>query len=256
VVSTHNACRLPAHVPSQNAAPLGVAYVAAALGLGICLGVDFSKTAKEGEQGLGPDLLSEVRKLPESTWAKDVRDECTSGIAFDERPQAGDWLAIWGGSSATGCVALQLAKLAGLRVVCVLDVARNGARMLKLGADLLVDRLDEERAIEIVRGVTGGNRCLALPSAGAAAHLVGLSGLPKDDIAGVKKHVVPIKAFHEAEPVGEALMEWVEKLLERRLLQTPDIEVAEGGLKGINEALDRLRDGSVNGPRIVVPLQK
>jgi NADPH:quinone reductase-like Zn-dependent oxidoreductase len=218
-------------------------------------------------------LLSEVRKLPESTWAKDVRDECTSGISFDERPQAGDWLAIWGGSSATGCVALQLAKLAGLRVVCVLDVARNGARMLKLGADLLVDRLDEERAIEIVRGVTGGNlryaidtrskesaallaRCLALPSAGAATHLVGLSGLPKEDIAGVKKHVVPIKAFHEAEPVGEALMEWVEKLLERRLLQTPDIEVAEGGLKGINEALDRLRDGSVNGPRIVVPLQK
>ena len=37
-------------------------------------------------------------------------------------------------------------------------------------------------------------------------------------------------------------------------MATPDIELAEGGLHGINAALDRLRDGSVNGPRIVVPL--
>lgn len=35
---------------------------------------------------------------------------------------------------------------------------------------------------------------------------------------------------------------------ERQLLRTPDIEVAAGGLEGINAALDRLRDRSVNGP--------
>jgi hypothetical protein len=86
------------------------------------------------------------------------------------------------------------------------------------------------------------------------AHLVGLTGLPKEPIEGVVYHSVPIKVFHEAPQVGEGLMIWLEKLLEQKLLATPDIEVAEGGLQGINAALDKLRDGTVNGPRIVVPL--
>jgi D-arabinose 1-dehydrogenase-like Zn-dependent alcohol dehydrogenase len=177
------------------------------------------------------------------------------------------------GSSATGSVALQLAKLAGLRVICVLDVARNGARMLKHGADLLVDRLDPDRAVEIIRSVTGGRLRFGIDTRGresasllghamrsertgaGRAHLVGLTGLPKEAIPGVVFHSVPIKAFHEAPEVGECLMIWAEKLLEHGLLSTPDIEIVEGGLEGINEALDKLRDGTVNGPRIVVPLQ-
>ena len=44
-------------------------------------------------------------------------------------------------------------------------------------------------------------------------------------------------------------------MVEQKLLATPDIEVADGGSQGIDAALDRLRDGSVNGPRIVVPLK-
>jgi hypothetical protein len=89
---------------------------------------------------------------------------------------------------------------------------------------------------------------------GVRSHLVGLTGIPKESINGVVYHSVPIKAFHEAPQLGEGLMIWLEKLLENKLIATPDIEVAEGGLEGINAALDRLRDGSVNGPRIVVPL--
>lgn len=276
IVSTHNACRIPATLSPLSVAPLGVAYAAAALMLGICLGVDFSAVAGPGA---GPDLLSTVRALERGAIAADIRAECFEGIPLAERPRAGDWLAIWGGSSATGCVALQLAKLAGLKVVCVLDVARNGARMLKLGADLLVDRLDEGRAVEIVRRVTGGQLRFGIDTRGREsavllakamesdagegdegnverkrAHLVGLTGLPKQPTRGVQYHTVPIKAFHEATEVGESLMVWVEKLLEEGLLHTPDIEVAKGGLRGINDALDRLRDGSVNGPRIVVPL--
>lgn len=178
------------------------------------------------------------------------------------------------GSSATGCCAVQLAKLAGLKVIAVIDVARSGERMLRHGADLLVDRLDEERAISIVKGITKGRLRFGLDTRGketaallaqamqaaseggdSRAHLVGLTGLPKEPTEGVVYHSVPIKAFHEASNVGEEMMIWLEKLLEQRLLATPEIEVAGGGLKGINAALDRLRDGSVNGPRIVVPLR-
>lgn len=162
--------------------------------------------------------------------------------------------------------------MVGLKVIAVIDIAKNGERMLKLGADLLVDRLDSDRAIEIVKSVTKGKLRFALDTRGKEsarmlaeamqgdrdqepkAHLVGLTGLPKEPTNGVVYHSVPIKAFHEAPQVGEDLMIWLEKLLEQRLLVTPDIEVAEGGLEGINAALDKLRDGTVNGPRIVVPL--
>ena len=146
--------------------------------------------------------------------------------------------------------------------------------MLAHGADLLVDRMDKERAISIVKGITKGRLRFGLDTIGkdtasllaeamqaeneredTRAHLVGLVGVPKEPTKGVVYHSVPIKSFHEAPQVGEGMMIWLEKLLEQKLLATPEIEVADGGLEGINAALDRLRDGSVNGPRIVVPLR-
>jgi len=144
--------------------------------------------------------------------------------------------------------------------------------MLKYGADLLVDRMDPERAITIIKGITKGKLRFALDAVGrptatllaqtmqqehgdkSRSHLVGLVAVPKPPLDGVIAHSVPIKSFHEAPPVGEGLCIWLEKLLHHNLIQMPDIEVADGGLQGINAALDRLRDGSVNGPRIVVPL--
>jgi NADPH:quinone reductase-like Zn-dependent oxidoreductase len=268
VVSDFNACKLPDMLSAKEAAPLGVAFAAAALGLGICIGMDFL-CLNGGPRG--PDLLKIIRSLPRDALPEDIRKECFDGIREDERAKAGDWLAIWGGSSATGCCAIQLAKLAGLKVIAIIDVAKNGERMLKHGADLLVDRLDTERAVEIIKGVTKGKLRFALDTRGretstllaramqpetdgVRSHLMGLTGLPKEPINDVSYHTVPIKTFHEAPDVGEGLVVWLEKLLAQKLIATPDIEVAAGGLEGINAALDRLRDGSVNGPRIVVPL--
>jgi NADPH:quinone reductase-like Zn-dependent oxidoreductase len=162
--------------------------------------------------------------------------------------------------------------LAGLKVVCVLDVERNGERILRHGADLLVDRHDEARAVKILRGITKGKLRFGLDTRGKEsigllaeamrisgddprlAHVVGLTGIPKVPREGVKYHSVPIKSFHEVPAVGDSLMIWLEQMLAEGLLSTPDIEVAGGGLDGINAALDRLRDGSVSGPRLVVPI--
>ncbi|KAE9362610.1 quinone oxidoreductase [Stipitochalara longipes BDJ] len=269
VVSDFNACRLPSHLSVKDAAPLGVAFVAASLALGICLGMDF-RDVKTGLRG--PNLLRVIRSYSRGHLPEDIRSECFDKINENEGAKEGDWIAIWGGSSASGVCAVQLAKLAGLKVIAIIDVAKNGERMLKHGADLLVDRLDSKRAVQIVKAVTKGKLRFGLDTRGKEsalllaqamqqggegekrAHLVGLTGLPKEKIERVVYHSVPIKAFHEATQVGEGLMIWLEKLLKQKLLATPDIEVAEGGLAGINAALDRLRDGSVNGPRIVVPL--
>lgn len=168
-------------------------------------------------------------------------------------------------------MALQLAKAAGLRVVCVIDVVKNGQRLSELGADVLVDRLDTKRAVEIIRGVTGNKlrfgfdtagkdsatllqEALNTSDSGKQAHLVGLTGLPKNRKSGITYHSVPIKIFHDVPEVGESIVTWLEDLLLANSLQLPQIEIAQGGLAGINEALDRLRSGTINGKRIVVPV--
>lgn len=168
-------------------------------------------------------------------------------------------------------MAIQLAKLLGLRVIAVADVAKHGSRLVDLGADLLVDRQDPVRAIEIVRNVTKGKlrysidtvgketathlqEALQQPEGESQAHLVGLTGLPKARLPGIRYHTVPIKVFHTVPSIGEQTMIWLEQLLVKGVLQPPEIQIADGGLEGINEALDSLRTGSVSGKRIVVPV--
>lgn len=49
------------------------------------------------ETSEGPDLLSLLRKLDQDKIPEDIREECFDGIKDEERPQKGDWFAIWGG---------------------------------------------------------------------------------------------------------------------------------------------------------------
>jgi NADPH:quinone reductase-like Zn-dependent oxidoreductase len=160
--------------------------------------------------------------------------------------------------------------MAHLRTICVVDVARYGESLMTAGADLLVDRIDTDRAVAIIRGVTRGQLRFALDtvgtdtagrlqealsSSGNKSHLVGLGGLPKAKAENVLHHQVPLKAFHDVPKIGESLMTWLEKLLLANRLITPQVEHTVGGLDGINRALDRLRNGTITGKRLVVPLQ-
>ena len=153
------------------------------------------------------------------------------------------------------------------------DVVKHGSRLIDLGADVLVDRQDPSRAVDIIRSVTKGRLRFALDTVGKEtatqlqgslqyskgdkqAHLVGLTGLPKVRLPGVKYHSVPIKVFHNVPALGEAAMRWLEQLFVTKGLEPPDVTVADGGLEGINEALDRLRNGTVSAKRIVVPIER
>ncbi len=93
VVSDYNACRIPSHVKSTDAAPLGVAFVAAALALGICMGMDFGP----GNGPRGPNILRIVQSLPRDAIPKDIHKECFDSIKESEGAKSGDWIAIWGG---------------------------------------------------------------------------------------------------------------------------------------------------------------
>lgn len=89
-----NVARLPVELPANTGAAIGVAFVSALLALGVSLGFDYASITGASE---GPDLLNLLRKLDRNEIPEDIREECYEGIKDAERPQKGDWFAIWGG---------------------------------------------------------------------------------------------------------------------------------------------------------------
>ncbi|SCV71507.1 BQ2448_3095 [Microbotryum intermedium] len=187
----------------------------------------------------------------------------------------GDWILIWGaqssqfdhtGSTTSGYLATQLARIAGLRVIAVASKERHEERLRAVSIEHVVDREDPIAAIAEIREITGGSLryaidCVGKTSASHAlealswsgdAYLVGLSGLPKTARSGVRLCEVPIKTFHTNAAVGSGLMRLLEELIDNNELVLPAVEVIYGGLEAVNDGLDRLRRGECAFGRIVV----
>lgn len=283
VASDFNLCRLPPRmeVVSSILPSIGVAFVAAALSLGVCLGLDFHAVTDTP----GPDIYRIVHTLSKDRLPEDIRSECLDRLPMNERIQREDWLAVWGASSTVGFFTVQLAKRAGLKVVAIADLTKHGSKLLEVGADLLVHRANPEEAVTIVRSVmegknlrygvdtvgketaqllqsTFGSRPVehtTLEEEQPQRHLVCLVASPKAATEGRPQttyHKLPVKLFHEAPEVGHALVTWLEDLLfSERGLVLPKVDVHPSkGLRSVCGALDRLRDGEFSAQRIVVEL--
>ncbi|KEQ82841.1 GroES-like protein [Aureobasidium pullulans EXF-150] len=266
ISTQHNVAKLPQNVPTTHGASIGVAYVAAALALGVSLGLNLPKVSGQDQA----DLWEAVRKLPQDAIPIDVAAECLSSIENSERPQQGDWIAIYGGSSTSALFISEIARLAGLKVILLADFAKHGERLGEREGSILVDSHDPIRAINVVRAITKGKLRFAVDTVGKEtaghlvqmlqadaqeerrAHLVGLTGVPKEKVDGIVFHSVPIKLFHEVPSIGLTLMTWLEKALETQAIALPEVEHAGGGLEGINAALDRMRNGEISGRRLVI----
>lgn len=286
VTFDYNAVRLPDSLSYEEGSTLGVAFVAASLALGICMGVDFSDVAN------GPDLIKIVKTVDPELIPEDVRAESLSGISERERARPGDWIAVWGGSATSANLIVQLARLAGLKVATIVDSAKHGLRISNhkfIRPDLLIDSHDPQRAIDILRanvrddlrfGIdtrgkdTAATLLEALTNKGrptgseppsppatprtsplSTAHLIGLTGLPKQTVSeGAVLHSVPIKLFHEVPAVGNALVTWLERLLEQGLVSPPEIIDIEEGLENVNAGLDKMRRGDISGGKLIVRL--
>lgn len=91
-MADYNAARPPRSLSREAAASIGVAFVASAIALGVCMGFNFSDIHQ------GPNLLDTVAALNKGdVLAKDVRNECIKGN--QQWAKRGDWLVIWGGAS-------------------------------------------------------------------------------------------------------------------------------------------------------------
>jgi D-arabinose 1-dehydrogenase-like Zn-dependent alcohol dehydrogenase len=199
----------------------------------------------------------------------DIRAECLESILPHERPVQGDWIAIWGGSSTSALFLSEIARLAGLKVILVVDIAKHGTTLAGKSS-ILVDCHDPARAVKVIKGITGDNLLFAIDTVGRdmatymakcltsspepRAHLVGLAALPKASAGNIVYHAVPIKLFHEVAEVGTALMRWLEIGLQNRMISLPSVSLVPNGLEGINSALEQMRQGKVLGRRLVVPI--
>jgi hypothetical protein len=138
------------------------------------MGLDFSSIED------GPDLLDIVRSLEPHGIPADIRQECLHGIAEKERVRAGDFLVIWGAGSVCAHVTTQMARLAGVKIVSVVDAAKHGSRLLSSSSSpgvrphLLVDSHDPARAVQVVRAYTGGRARFGFDTQGkdTAGHLL------------------------------------------------------------------------------------
>lgn len=173
-----------------------------------------------------------------------------------------------------------------------MDSARHGLQISNhksIRPDLLIDSHDPQRAIDVLKanvgedlrfgidtrgkdtaakllealtdkGASGGTRPPSPPatprtSSTLSAHLIGLTGLPKQaSVEGAVMHSVPIKLFHEVPAVGTALVTWLERLLAQGLVSAPKIIDIEKGLENVNAGLDRMRKGDIRGGKLIVRL--
>jgi NADPH:quinone reductase-like Zn-dependent oxidoreductase len=260
VAQDSNLCRLPISCPRNIAASAGVAFVTATILLGVCLGLklpyDFN-------------LLEEVRAQPRDSLPEDIREECHTAITSEECLKPGEWLAVWGAGSTVGFVTLQLAKLAGVRVIAVADAVKRGGLLVDAGVDILVHREHTDEAKAIIQSVTRRQLRFGIDTVGKEsaeilqetlnpglqqrAHLIGLTGLPRETPQRIVQHKVPIKLFHEKPAIGEKIMICMEKLLRDGKLILPEVETySHTGLEAINDALGKLSSGKMKGQRMVV----
>lgn len=93
VVCCFNAIKIPKGIDPYEAASLGVAFVTAALSLGICLGVTLPKQGKLPDL----DLLKTAQSLGQERVPSDCYDEVFVPIPQESRPRRGEWVLIYGG---------------------------------------------------------------------------------------------------------------------------------------------------------------
>jgi NADPH:quinone reductase-like Zn-dependent oxidoreductase len=95
VVSQINAIKLPQSYRDYHAASVGVAFITAAIALGVTLGMTFP-TAVDGS---ALNLLKVAQAQEPSNVPADIYDEIFNAIDPRSRPRNGDWIMIYGGSN-------------------------------------------------------------------------------------------------------------------------------------------------------------
>jgi NADPH:quinone reductase-like Zn-dependent oxidoreductase len=195
----------------------------------------------------------------------------------------GEWLLIYGGSTATGTLAIQFAKAAGYKVITTAS-PRNHELVKSRGADEVFDYNDTGSALKI-RELTNntlkfswdttGNDASAKFCADALSSEAGTyygtilsNKFPREDskYSATLMYTVFGEEFQKGGityPASEADFnfgkKWFtlsEKLLAEGKLVPHPAKVGTGGLEGVLQGLDDLKNGRVSGQKLVYNLEE
>ena len=203
------------------------------------------------------------------------------GLPFPTEPAKEAFpVLIYGGSTATGSLAIQFAKLSGLTVIAT-SSPKNFSLCKSIGADAVFDYNDPSAA-EQIRHYTNNNLKYAFDTisleqsaAICAAALSSASGctyssllkvkLPRDDIEN--KYTLVYTVANEYFRMGQEGPEFpakredfefakkfgdiAEKLLAEGKFKVHPPSVRKGGLKGVLEGLQEMREGKVSAEKLV-----
>ncbi|KAL9103463.1 MAG: hypothetical protein Q9163_001491 [Psora crenata] len=193
---------------------------------------------------------------------------------------------IYGGSTATGTLAIQFAKLSGLTVITTCS-PRNNDLVKRLGADAVFDHNDVDcgqniraytsntlmYALDCISQGSSVNICAnALSTLGGPKNyssLLGVSEFPRRDVEQMttlaysaigeemsfqrKAGVIPPKIPAKVEDARfmEVFIPIAEALLAHGKIKAHPPRVREAGLRGILDGLQDMREGKVSGEKLV-----
>jgi NADPH:quinone reductase-like Zn-dependent oxidoreductase len=202
----------------------------------------------------------------------------------DSKAKAGCPILIFGGSTATGALSIQLAKLSGAFVITTCS-PRNFEYVKATGADVVLDYnsptivedikgaanndlkyaldcISLESSVRICAGAireSGGQLALLQPAPDELVHSINKNVSSRMTIAytvlgesiKVGPHEVPAQA--EDLEFGKTFWELARSLLEQRKLKvhTPKVNPTGSGLEGMLEGLQRMRQGEISGNKWV-----
>ncbi|CAG8950320.1 hypothetical protein HYFRA_00006813 [Hymenoscyphus fraxineus] len=194
----------------------------------------------------------------------------------------GEWVLIYGGSTATGTLGIQFAKLAGYKVITTCS-PRNHELVKSRGADEVFDYNASDAAAKI-RELTGNKLKYAWDTVGIDASAVfcaeALSSeagghfgtilqnkIPRDDVKQTGTimytifgetydkfgiHFPASKEDFEFAKVWTALSE---KLVAEGKVKPHPAQVGKGGLEGVLQGLEDLKNGKVSGNKLVYNIE-
>ncbi|PAV17231.1 GroES-like protein [Pyrrhoderma noxium] len=180
----------------------------------------------------------------------------------------GEPIVIFGGSSSVGQFSIQLAKLSGFSPIVTTASLHNTDLLKSLGATHVVDRSASDVPAEIRKALGSSTAPLVYDTisvqetqaqawnllAPGGSLILSQPSLLGDMAEGETRHLVGlIGNFHVPynRQLGESLYSKLTSLLENESIKANPIEVLPGGLSGIPDGLERLKQNKVSGKKLV-----